>query len=144
MAQLNHSGLADLELSLKEIAELPVSVHDEMLSVMAEATAEGQRQKARSYLVKDSGKTIKSIKPGRIKTDRDGRRVVYVTVSGIRKRGKKTIRKVRNAEIAFINEYGKKGQKARRFVRDGNEASAEAATNAAKEIYDRHLRSKNL
>ena len=115
-----------------------------MLVAMAEITAEGQREKARAYRVKDTGKVIKSIKPGRIKTDKYGLPVIYVTALGTRKRGKNVIRKVRNAEIAFINEYGKRGQKARSFVRDGAESSANAAVKAALEIYDRHLRSKNL
>ena len=144
MAELSYRGLDDLQMDLKTLANLPVSVQDEMLSVVARETAEGQRRKAIAYRVKDSGKTIKNIKPGKIKTDNHGQRVIYVTVAGTRKRGKANVRKTRNAEIAFVNEYGKKGQKARSFVRDGNAASAKASTEAALEVYDRFLTSNNL
>ena len=142
MAKLSCHGLDDLELDMKAIAELPVEVQDEMLNAMADVTAEGQKRKAKAYGVEapDSGLTIKSIKKGKIKFHK-GHRVIYVTPSGTRKRGKK---RVRNAEIAFVNEFGKKGQKARPFVRDGNEATAKESTEAGTEVYDRYLRSKNL
>ena len=144
MVELSYHGLDDLQMDLKTIASIPVEVQDEMLSAAAKQTAEAQRRKAIAYRVKDTGKTIKNIKPGKVKTDKHGQRVVYVTVAGTRKRGKLNIRKTRNAEIAFINEYGKKGQKARSFVRDGNAASAKASTEAALEVYDHFLTSNNL
>ena len=50
----------------------------------------------------------------------------------------------RNAEILFVNEFGKQGQSARPAVHDANEASAEATTRAEFEVYDRWLKSKNL
>ena len=50
----------------------------------------------------------------------------------------------RNAEILFVNEYGKKRQKARPAVRDANEASAEATVTAQLAVYDKYLRSKDL
>ena len=140
MAKLSCHGLDDLELDMKAIAELPVDVQDEMLNAMADVTVEGQKRKAKAYGVERTGMTIKSIKKGKVKT-RKGHRVIYVTPSGTRKRGKK---RVRNAEIAFVNEFGKKGQKARPFVRDGNEATAKESTEAGLNVYDRHLRSKNL
>lgn len=143
MAELSYRGLDNLQLDLKTITSLPVEVQDQMLVSAATQTAEGQRRKAIAYRVKDTGRTIKNIKVGKVKTGKHGQRIVYVTVAGTRKRGK-TIRKTRNAEIAFINEYGKKGQKARSFVRDGNAASAKSSTEAALEVYDRFLTSNNL
>lgn len=140
MAELGYHGLDDLELDMKAIAEIPAEIQDEMLGAMADVTVEGQKRKAEIYRVRKTGMTIKSIKKGKVKL-RKGQRVLYVTPTGTRKRGKK---RVRNAEIAFINEYGKKGQKARPFVRDGNEATAGASTQAGLEVYDRWLRSKNL
>lgn len=150
MARLSSHGLDELQLDLKTIATLPVSVQDEMLTAMAKVTAEAQRQKAKAYGVQapGSGKTIKSIKPGKVKIDKYGRREIFVTPVGTRERGGKRkgtkSKRVRNAEIAFVNEYGKKNQKARPFVRDGNEASAAASTEAAFQIYDRFLQSNNL
>lgn len=50
----------------------------------------------------------------------------------------------RNAEILFVNEYGKRGQKARPAIRDANEACAEQMVSAQMAVYDKHLRSKDL
>lgn len=140
MAEFSTHGLDDLMLDLEAIAEIPEDIQDEMLMAMAEVTAEGQRKKARAYGVKDTGLTIRKIKPGKIKV-KNGIRMIHVTPTGTRKRGEK---RVRNAEIAFVNEFGTRDQKARPFVRDGNAASATESTAAALEIYDRFLQSKNL
>lgn len=140
MAEFSASGLDELMLDLAAIAEIPEDVQDEMLISMAEIVAAAQRKKARAYGVQDYGLTIRKIKPGKIKMKK-GVRTIYVTPTGTRKRGEQ---RVRNAEIAFVNEYGTTSQKARPFVRDGNEASAAESTAAALEIYDRFLQSKNL
>ena len=86
---------------------------------------------------------LSKIKPGRPKI-RKGVPVIYVTPTGTRLRGKENPKRVRNAEIAFVNEFGRKDQKARPFIRTANEASAEATTRAGLEVYDRWLKSKNL
>lgn len=140
MAEFSARGLDELMLDLAAIAEIPEDVQDEMLISMAEIVAAAQRKKARAYGVQDSGLTIRKIKPGKIKMKK-GVRTIYVTPTGTRKRGEQ---RVRNAEIAFVNEYGTTSQKARPFVRDGNAASAAESTAAAFEIYDRFLQSKNL
>lgn len=143
MAELTSHGMDELILSLEEIASIPVDVQDEMLLAQAEVTAEAQRKSARTYGVQDSGLTISKIKPGKLKWVK-GVRTIYVTPTGTRIRGKKNPNKVRNAEIAFVNEYGTRRQKARPFIKSGNEMSAEAATQAAMEVYDRFLQSKDL
>lgn len=145
MANISFSGLDELMLSMQEIAEIPDDVQDEMLNAMADVTVEAQKAEGKAMGVEDTngetpGLMLSKIKKGKIKI-RDGQRVLYITPTGTRKRGKK---RVRNAEIAFINEYGKKGQKARPFIRVGNERSAEAATEAAKAVHDKWLQSKNL
>lgn len=140
MADLNCSGLDDLMLSMQELAEIPDEVQDEMLNAQADVVVLAQKQQGAVYRVEDTGMTLRSIKKGRIKLYK-GQRVIYVTPSGTRKRGKK---RIRNAEVAFINEYGKRGQKARPFIREGNERSAAEATQAALQVYDRWLKSKNL
>jgi len=143
VAEFTFQGIDDLILSMQEIEELPVEVQDEMLLAQAEVTAEAQRKAAAAYGVQDTGLVIRKIKPGKPKW-RKGVRVIYITPTGTRTRGRKNPRKVRNAEIAFVNEYGKRGQKARPFIRKGNEDSAKAATEAAMKVYDRHLTSKGL
>lgn len=140
MAEIGFVGLDDLMLSMEEIAQIPDDVKDEMLDAQADVVVSAQRAKARAYCVQDTGLVISSIKKGKPKWKK-GVRVIYITPSGTRRRGKQT---VRNAEIAFINEYGTKRQSARPFVRDANEASAEATTQAGFEVYDKWLKSKNL
>ena len=73
--------------------------------------------------------------------------VIYIYPQGTRVRGKgengKPVR-VRNAEIAFINEYGTRRQAARPFVLQGNETSAEETTQAQATVYYRWLETKGL
>ena len=142
MAEVSFSGLDELMLDMQAIAELPEDVQDEMLNAQADVVVKAQREQAEVMGVHapNSGLTIRSIKKGKVKLKK-GVRVIYVTPTGTRKRGKK---RVRNAEIAFVNEYGKKRQKARPFIRTANEKSAEATTQAAMDVYDRFLKSKNL
>ena len=142
MAQFGFSGIDDLILDLEAIAEIPNEVQAEMLEAQADITAAAQQRAGRAMGVDapGSGVMLRSIKKGKVKVQ-DGRNVIYVTPTGTRKRGR--IR-TRNAEIAFVNEFGKKHQKPRPFIRTGNEQSAEEATGAAMAIYDRWLKSKNL
>ena len=140
MAEFNYAGLDELLLDMQAVAELPDEVVIAMLDADADVTVEAQKRAGRAMGVTDSGTMLRSIQKGKPKL-RKGQRVLYITPTGSRKRGEK---RVRNAEIAFINEYGKKGQKARPFIRTGNETSAKEATEAALRVYDRWLRSKNL
>lgn len=147
MAEFRAVGLDELALSLQEIAEIPEDVQDEMLEAQGAVVARAQRESARRYGIYDpeSGKHVAdSIKPGRIKLDKHGNRVLYVSPTGSRMRGKT---KTRNAEIAFVNEYGADKTRhitARPFTRDANERSAEAATQAAADIYYRWQESRGL
>ena len=140
MAEFGVTGLDELMLSMQEIAQIPDDVVDEILNAQADVTVEAQKAAGRQMGVEDTGITLQKLKKGRVKL-RKGQRVLYITPTGSRKRGKT---RTRNAEIAFINEFGKKGQKARPFIKLGNEKSAEAATAAGFRVYDRWLKSKNL
>lgn len=140
MAEIGFSGLDELMLSMEEIAQIPDEVQDAMLNAQADVVTAAQKVRARAYGVQDTGLVISSIKKGKPKRKK-GVRVIYITPSGTRRRGKQT---VRNAEIAFINEYGDRRQRARPFIRDANEACAEATTQAGFEVYDKWLKSKNL
>lgn len=141
MAQFSFKGLDEIQLSLKEIADIPEEVQDRMLNAQADVVVAKQREKAIAYGVVDTGLMVRSIKKGAPKTVK-GARVLYVTPKGTRTRGKG--KKTNNAEIAFVNEFGKRNLKARPFIRDANEESAEAATEAAMRVYDEWLQSKNL
>lgn len=141
MAEFKAVGLDELALSLQEIAEIPEDIQDEMLRTQGNIVAQAQRESAQRYGIQRTGILIRSIKPGKVKLDKHGGRVLYVTPVGSRVRGGK---KTTNAEIAFLNEYGTRGQRARPFMRDANERSAEAATQAAADIYYRWQDSRGL
>lgn len=143
MAELTCYGLDGLMLSLKEIEEIPAEVQNEMLLAGAEVVAKAQREKVMDYGIYDGSSprhVADAIKPGKVKLKK-GQRIIYVSPTGSRRRGKTV---TRNAEILFVNEYGKKRQKARPAVRDANEASAEATVTAQLAIYNKYLRSKDL
>jgi HK97 gp10 family phage protein len=141
MAEFSYSGLDEFMLSLQEIAEIPDEVVDEMLNAQADVVVAAQRRQGKAMGVHRTGLTVKSIKKGRVKVTRDGRRVIYVSPMGTRKRGDK---QVRNAEIGFVTEFGTRSQKAKPFIKTANEKSAAETTAAAAAVHHRWLESKGL
>lgn len=144
MAEMSFSGLDDLMLSMQEIAAIPPEVQDEMLQAQAAVVTKAQREKIRAYGIYDGSSSkhvADTIKAGRVKKGKNGSRVIYVTATGTRRRGNTV---TRNAEILFVNEYGKRGQAARPAVRDANESCAEETVQAGLSVYDNWLKSKNL
>ena len=144
MARVEFSGIDELSLSLKEIAELPDEVIDAMLDARADVVVAAQRESAKRMLVGPyaKGDTARSIKKGKPKL-RDGHRILYVTPTGSRKHSDGA-KPTRNAEIAFVNEYGTRDIPARSFIRTANEACADAAVAAEFEVYSRFLKEKGL
>ena len=138
MAEFDVSGLDDLMLSLQDVADLPETVQDAMLDAQADVVLQAQQSAAQAIAY--TGQTARSLRKSRPRT-RKGVRSISITFAGSRKRGDTT---TRNAEIAFVNEYGKKGVPARNFIRKANEQSAAASTQAAASVYDQYLQSKGL
>lgn len=138
MAEFDVSGLDDLMLSLQDVADLPEAVQDAMLDAQADVVLQAQQSAAQA--IADTGQTARSLRKSKPRT-RKGVRSISITFAGSRKRGDTT---TRNAEIAFVNEYGKKGVPARNFIRKANEQSAAASTQAAASVYDQYLQSKGL
>jgi HK97 gp10 family phage protein len=137
MASLNCNGLDGLILSMKEIEEIPVDIQDEILDAQADIVIEAQKAKARAYGVERTGMTLDSITKTKPKTKSNGR-TVYVYPQGKNKDGN------RNAEVAFVNNYGKRTQAARPFITDANKMSEEQTTTAGAAVYDRWLKTKGL
>lgn len=133
--------LAALQMDLAELAALPDELTSDMLNAQADVIVEGQQKTAREMGVYDTGQMAASIKKGGVKTAKSGSKSLYVSPSGSRKRNGTT---TSNAEIAFVNEYGKRGQYPRPFIRTANEKYADDAVNAAYRVYDQYLKSKNL
>lgn len=152
MAEFSFKGLDEVTLSMREVAELPTEIIDAMLNAGADVAVEAQRAEARRLgkvggyrnpnQTRDysTGTTARAIKKGRVKVQKE-HRVLYITPTGSRTRGKKA---PRNAEIAFVNEFGSKTIHARGFMRAANEKSAAAVEKAEFEVYDKWLTSKDL
>lgn len=146
MAEFRTDGIDSLMLSLQEIAAIPQEVQDEMLNAGADVLVPVQRAKVKKYGIYDADNTetrhvADSIGKSRPKTRKGGGRVIYVTAKGSRKRGKKT---TRNAEILFVNEFGKRGQKGRPAIRDSTEEAADAVAAAEMQVWDQHLKQHDL
>lgn len=146
MAEFSFKGLDELSLSLQEIAELPEEIEDAMLNAQADVVADAQRKTVKAMGIYDGRSSVHvadSIKKGKVKL-RKGQRVIYVSPTGSRTRGKKKSQKTNNAAILFINEFGRRGQTARPAIKTANESSADEATQAAFRVYSDWLESKNL
>lgn len=143
MAKLSVNGLDDLMLSLEEIAAIPDDVARAMVRAEADVIIKAQKEMAAQMKVDDTGLTIESIDRGPVRR-KNGTTTLYITPKGTRIRGKNKLQEVRNAEIAFVNEYGKRGQPARPFIATANEKAADLAVAEAEKIYDEFLKSKNL
>lgn len=131
-------------LSMKEAAELPDSVAEEMLQAGGKVIAETQR---RHYLtlLNDTGTLAKSVKVTRMKRKRDGNRFVTIYPQGTHHTyagGKKAT----NNEVAFVHEYGaeKRGISAKQIIRTSNEESAAETTAVQYKVYDQFLNKNNL
>ena len=131
-------GIDALMNDIQAVAELPGEVTDEILLAEAAVVERAQRKKAREYGVHRSGVTLESIGPTEPKSSGIGGASIYVYPQGVNADGN------RNAEVAFVNEYGKRGQPPRPFIKAANEECADEAVEAATRVYDNFLKSKNL
>ena len=115
MARLELDGFDDLNAALNRIGTIPEPVTVKALDAMAAVAAAKIRASGESMGVRDPESPVHIldvIKPTKPKTDADGG-YVDITFAGTRLRSGK---RVRNAEIAFINEYGSRHQQARPFI----------------------------
>lgn len=142
MASFEVDGIVELENDLIAVMDLPDSVADGILNAEADVIAEAQ-QRAITKMWKgrySTGTTARAVKKGRVRKKSSGK---YITVypQGSRNRKEKSYR---NAEIAFVNEYGKRGQPGRPAIRIANEQAADKAAAAGEKVYNDYLDSKNL
>lgn len=144
MGRLTVNGLDALADDFAALARLPDSVIDGILNAEADVIVPAQRAEIEKQWngakVPPTGISAKSIQKGKVKKDRDGRSL-SVYPKGTRKRGGQT---TRNAEIAFINEYGKRGQPARPAIGTANKKKEEEAVAAGERVYNQFLDSRNL
>ena len=144
MGRLTVNGLDALTDDLAALARLPDSVIEGMLDAEADIIVTEQQHEVRSQWRGRYSEQIsaKSIKKGKVKKAKDGH---YITISpqGTRKRhGRST----KNAEIAFINEYGAPGRHiaARPAIDAANKKKESEAVDAGELVYNAYLDSKDL
>lgn len=133
MASFAVHGLDELCADFRRVENVPEEVTKGILKAMAEKTKEAQARTAAAMLSGplSEGITAKAIKVGReIISDTGG--YIKITFSGSRTRANTT---TRNAEIAFINEFGKKGQPARPFIKTANEQDGDEINDAGAKIF---------
>ena len=118
MPKLTFSGVDELQDAFGRISEWPESLKEDALKAMASVAAAKVRASGEAMGVRDPQSSVHildKIKPQKPKTTKSGG-YLDITFSGSRRRGNTT---TRNAEIAFGNEYGKRGQPARPFIGTG-------------------------
>ena len=129
-----------------ELSRLPTSVTDSMLEAMANVIKPAEEKSAAAMLHGKyyEGFIAGSVKIGKIKKAKNGK-AIYVTFNGVTT-SEKMFKKypTRNAERAFVNEYGVKvrGPGPRPFIRMAVETHADAAIDAAEKVYDDYLNKK--
>ena len=133
MATLELTGFDDLEDAFRRISEIPFDVTAEALDAMAAVAAEKIRSTGESMGVRDPESDVHildRIKPRKPKKTTEGG-YEMISFTGTRRRGNTT---TRNAEIAFVNEYGKKGQPARPFIGTAMNRSADRIQDQAEKV----------
>lgn len=146
MGRLTVNGLDALSDDFAALARLPDSVIEGILEAEADVILPAQRAEIEKQWNGpknlSTGMSAKSIKKGKVKKDRDGRSL-SIYPQGTRKRGG---RSTRNAEIAFINEYGAPGRHiaARPAIDAANKKKEKEAIDAGERVYNQFLDSRNL
>ena len=133
IAKLDLTGYDELVNAFERVGEMPDSVLDEALTKMETIAADEIRSSGARYGVRDPESSVHVLDNVKINKPKRTETGAYadVTFSGTRKRGNTT---TRNAEIAFINEYGKRSQQARPFVGEAMEMNADKIAQAGAKV----------
>lgn len=154
MATFTSEGLDDLILSMEEVAAMPEDVMDEILHAQADFLVEQLKLRGEGYGVYSKETEaifgspkmtlLNSIKKGKPKRGKSGGRQLIVAPRGKRIRGKEKKHSVRNAEIAFLVNFGTRSIAARPFWTDTEKLSDKSMMRIARDIFDQWLQTKNL
>lgn len=136
MGTFSCTGTDGLVAAFRRSSNVPDSVKKEILNSMAEIAADQQKKTGESLGVRDPDSDVHildNIKINSPKITEDGGSIT-ITFSGSRTRnGIQT----RNAEIAFINEFGAPDRniEARQFIKTANEKSADKANSSGEKVF---------
>lgn len=129
MARFSCSGFDELNAAYEKLKDIPHSVTQDVLEAMGTVAMERIRETGEAMGVRDpesSEHILDKLKLSKVTYTKDGG-YLKVTYSGKRLRGKTT---TQNSEIAFINEFGKRGQPARPFMKTALDKSADEISQA--------------
>lgn len=144
MANIEVTGLDGLLDDLASLAGLPDSVGEDVLNAEADVIVSAQREEIgrRWRGPYSEGISAQAVKKGPVKRKGSGQSI-SIYPQGTRKRRGKS---VRNAEIAFINEYGAPGRGivARPAIAAANAKAEQPALDAGERVFNAYLDSKNL
>lgn len=129
MARFSGSGFDELNNVYHELKDIPQDVTEEMLETMGSVAMERIRETGEAMGVRDPESTehiLDKLRLTKVTFLRDGG-LLYVKFKGNRANRKK---KTRNTMIAFINEFGKRGQPARPFMKTALDKSADEISQA--------------
>lgn len=133
MPAFSFYGTEDLAAAFKKMSNIPNDVKAKAMTAAGNIVAEEQRRVGEEKGIRDpesNAHILDKIKVNKPKIEENGASVT-ITFSGSRKRGRTS---TRNAEIAFINEFGKRGQPARPFISVANKKAQERALDAAADV----------
>lgn len=122
MATVKLEGIQEIDKMFMRMSNIPFNILSDALGEMAKSAADAVEKTGSAMGVRDPESDehildkITTTKPK--KTSGGG--TADVTFSGTRERGRNNY-ETRNAEIAFVNEYGKRGQEKRPFIRQATE-----------------------
>lgn len=133
MATLELDGLDELNEAFRRMGEVPDSVKTEALNKMGNIAFARIRREGDSMGVRDPESDVHILDKMKLTKPKLTKEGGYadVTFSGTRQRGKT---RERNAAIAFINEYGKRGQPARPFIGNAMNQAERAITEAGADV----------
>ena len=115
MPSLEVYGFEDLDDAFRRIEDIPWTVTEQALNGMAEEAAEKIKSVGEAMGVRDPQSEVHILDKISKRPAKQTKSGGYqdITFSGSRRRGNSS---TRNAEIAFVNEYGKRSQRARPFI----------------------------
>ena len=133
MASLELYGFESLQDALTRLDHIPEQVIKESLDEMAEVAMAKIRAQGESMGVRDPESGVHIL--DKLSRNAKAKKTSYggytlVTFTGSRRRGKKGT-ETRNAEIAFVTEYGRRNMRARPFIGLAMNKYEEAITDPA-------------
>lgn len=132
---MTFSGTESLIDAFARISDIPWDITAEALDAMAEVASKEIKSTGEMMDVRDEESNVhildKIVTKAAKKTEDGGREAI--TFDGSRRRGSRGT-STRHAEIAFVNEYGKRGQSARPFIKTALEKNNEQISAPAEKI----------